>query len=173
MICGVEGGYMSHLRHVREIIGFRPGHDFAALSPMITSKGALPSPIPRCGQIRVLKNLPKWRRWRPSMSSASTSSPKSPASHSDCAAMTCTENAPRYGAAAREASSKSRRTAKCRVIQPFGRPQLVLPIRTSVANIPIMPNLDNAGRGLSDDHVFGRRGEQGPIPMGPSYDSST
>src|ERR1700727_1184787 len=41
MICGVEGGYMSHLRHVREIIGFRPGlSDFAALSLMITSKGA-------------------------------------------------------------------------------------------------------------------------------------
>ena len=41
MICGVEGGYMSHLRHVREIIGFRPGaSDFAALALMITNKGA-------------------------------------------------------------------------------------------------------------------------------------
>src|SRR6202000_2372233 len=41
MICGVEGGYMTHLRHVREIIGFLPGvTDFAALSLMITSKGA-------------------------------------------------------------------------------------------------------------------------------------
>ncbi len=41
MICGVEGGYMNHLRHVREIIGFRPGvSDFAALALMITSKGA-------------------------------------------------------------------------------------------------------------------------------------
>ncbi|KZD24401.1 NADP-dependent malic enzyme [Tardiphaga sp. 20_F10_N6_6] len=41
MICGVEGRYMSHLRHVREIIGFLPGvSDFAALSLMITSKGA-------------------------------------------------------------------------------------------------------------------------------------
>src|ERR1700743_763690 len=41
MICGVEGRYMSHLRHVREIIGFLPGvTDFAALSLMITSKGA-------------------------------------------------------------------------------------------------------------------------------------
>ena len=25
MICGVEGRYMSHLRHVREIVGFLPG----------------------------------------------------------------------------------------------------------------------------------------------------
>jgi malate dehydrogenase (oxaloacetate-decarboxylating)(NADP+) len=41
MICGVEGGYMSHLRHVREIIGFRPGvSDFAALSLLITRKGS-------------------------------------------------------------------------------------------------------------------------------------
>lgn len=41
LICGVEGRYMSHLRHVREIIGFLPGvSDFAALSLMITSKGA-------------------------------------------------------------------------------------------------------------------------------------
>ncbi|WP_092143850.1 NADP-dependent malic enzyme [Bradyrhizobium sp. NFR13] len=41
MICGVEGRYMSHLRHVREIVGFLPGvSDFAALSLMITSKGA-------------------------------------------------------------------------------------------------------------------------------------
>jgi malate dehydrogenase (oxaloacetate-decarboxylating)(NADP+) len=41
MICGVEGNYMRHLRHVREIIGFLPGiSDFAALSLMITSKGS-------------------------------------------------------------------------------------------------------------------------------------
>ena len=41
MLCGVDGRYMSHLRHVREIIGHLPGvSDFAALSLMITSKGA-------------------------------------------------------------------------------------------------------------------------------------
>src|SRR6201999_2462179 len=41
MICGVEGGYMSHLRHVREIIEFRAGaSDFAALALMITTKGS-------------------------------------------------------------------------------------------------------------------------------------
>jgi malate dehydrogenase (oxaloacetate-decarboxylating)(NADP+) len=39
-ICGVEGGYMSHLRHVRDIIGYARGvSDFAALSLIITSKG--------------------------------------------------------------------------------------------------------------------------------------
>src|SRR5262249_45880854 len=36
-----EGGYMSHLRHVRQIIGFAPGvSDYAALSLVITGKGA-------------------------------------------------------------------------------------------------------------------------------------
>ncbi|TPQ32588.1 NADP-dependent malic enzyme [Bradyrhizobium guangdongense] len=41
MLCGVEGRYMSHLRHVREIIGFCPGiHEYAALALMITAKGA-------------------------------------------------------------------------------------------------------------------------------------
>ncbi len=41
MICGVGGGYMNHLRRIREIIGVAPGlSDFAALSLCITSKGA-------------------------------------------------------------------------------------------------------------------------------------
>ncbi|WP_028350530.1 NADP-dependent malic enzyme [Bradyrhizobium murdochi] len=41
MLCGVEGRYMSHLRHVREIIGFLPGtSDYAALALMITKKGS-------------------------------------------------------------------------------------------------------------------------------------
>jgi malate dehydrogenase (oxaloacetate-decarboxylating)(NADP+) len=39
-ICGVEGGYRSHLQHVRDIIGFAPGvAEFAALSLVITNKG--------------------------------------------------------------------------------------------------------------------------------------
>ena len=41
MICGVEGRYMSHLRHVREIIGhISEVSDFAALALIITTKGA-------------------------------------------------------------------------------------------------------------------------------------
>jgi malate dehydrogenase (oxaloacetate-decarboxylating)(NADP+) len=39
-ICGIEGGFMSHLRHIRDIIGCAPGStDFAALSLLITAKG--------------------------------------------------------------------------------------------------------------------------------------
>jgi len=39
-ICGVEGSYMSHLRHVRDVIGCAAGvGEFAALSLIITGKG--------------------------------------------------------------------------------------------------------------------------------------
>jgi len=41
MICGVEGRYMAHLKNIRDVIGLAPGtRDFAALSLVITSKGA-------------------------------------------------------------------------------------------------------------------------------------
>jgi malate dehydrogenase (oxaloacetate-decarboxylating)(NADP+) len=40
MICGVEGRFLSHLRHVREVIGNAPGvRDLAALSLVITARG--------------------------------------------------------------------------------------------------------------------------------------
>jgi len=40
MICGVEGRYMGHLTHIRDIIGLAPGsHIFAALTTVITAKG--------------------------------------------------------------------------------------------------------------------------------------
>jgi malate dehydrogenase (oxaloacetate-decarboxylating)(NADP+) len=41
MICGVEGSYMSHLRHVCDVIGYARGvNDYAALSLVITDRGA-------------------------------------------------------------------------------------------------------------------------------------
>ena len=40
MICGVEGRYMGHLTHIRDIIGLAPGaRIFAALTTVITAKG--------------------------------------------------------------------------------------------------------------------------------------
>ena len=40
MICGVEGRYMGHLTHIRDIIGLAPGSSiFAALTTVITAKG--------------------------------------------------------------------------------------------------------------------------------------
>ena len=41
MICGVEGRFLSHLRHIRNIVGYAPGiTEFAALSLIITARGA-------------------------------------------------------------------------------------------------------------------------------------
>ena len=41
MLCGLEGRLQSRLRHIRDIIGLKPGvKDLAAMSLMITSKGA-------------------------------------------------------------------------------------------------------------------------------------
>jgi malate dehydrogenase (oxaloacetate-decarboxylating)(NADP+) len=41
MLCGVDGRFTSRLRYIKDIIGLAPGvEDFAALSLMITSKGA-------------------------------------------------------------------------------------------------------------------------------------
>ncbi|HVG51575.1 MAG TPA: NADP-dependent malic enzyme, partial [Xanthobacteraceae bacterium] len=41
MICGVEGRFLSHLRHIRDVIGYAPGvSEFSALSLVITPKGA-------------------------------------------------------------------------------------------------------------------------------------
>jgi malate dehydrogenase (oxaloacetate-decarboxylating)(NADP+) len=41
MICGLEGRFMAHLKNIRDVVGLAPGvRDFAALSLVITSKGA-------------------------------------------------------------------------------------------------------------------------------------
>ncbi|HEY0441395.1 MAG TPA: NADP-dependent malic enzyme [Xanthobacteraceae bacterium] len=41
LICGLEGRYMRHLYHIREVIGLAPGvNDYSALSLLITPKGA-------------------------------------------------------------------------------------------------------------------------------------
>jgi len=40
LICGVEGRFMSHLRHIRDVVGYAPGiTEFAALSLIVTSRG--------------------------------------------------------------------------------------------------------------------------------------
>jgi malate dehydrogenase (oxaloacetate-decarboxylating)(NADP+) len=42
MLCGVEGRYTTHLRHIRQIVGQMPGADaLAALSLLVTAKGPL------------------------------------------------------------------------------------------------------------------------------------
>jgi malate dehydrogenase (oxaloacetate-decarboxylating)(NADP+) len=176
MICGVEGGYMSHLRHVREIIGFRPGlSDFAALSLMITSKGAYfiadtqVRPNPSAEELAEMAALAAVHVQRFNIK------PKVAfVSHSD------------FGSYDTESSRKMRRaTALLREkhpeIEADGEMQgdtalleaarkLVLPHShlEGVANILIMPNLDTANVAYQMIKALADALPVGPILMGPS-----
>jgi malate dehydrogenase (oxaloacetate-decarboxylating)(NADP+) len=176
MICGVEGGYMSHLRHVREIIGFRPGlTDFAALSLMITSKGAYfiadtqVRPNPSAEELAEMAALAAVHVQRFNIK------PKVAfVSHSD------------FGSYDTESSRKMRRaTALLRdkhpEIEADGEMQgdtalleaarkLVLPHShlEGVANILIMPNLDTANVAYQMIKALADALPVGPILMGPS-----
>ena len=176
MICGVEGGYMSHLRHVREIIGFRPGlSDFAALSLMITSKGAYfitdtqVRPNPSAEELAEMAALAAVHVQRFNIK------PKVAfVSHSD------------FGSYDTESSRKMRRaTALLREkhpeIEADGEMQgdtalleaarkLVLPHShlEGVANILIMPNLDAANIAYQMIKALADALPVGPILIGPS-----
>ena len=175
MICGVEGGYMNHLRHVREIIGVRPGlSDFAALSLMITRKGAYfiadtqVRPNPSAEEIAEMAALAAVHVQRFNIK------PKVAfVSHSD------------FGSYDTESSQKMRRaTALLREkhpeIEADGEMQgdtalleaarnLVLPHShlEGVANILIMPNLDTANVAYQMIKVLADALPVGPILMGP------
>ena len=90
MICGVEGRYMSHLRHVREIIGFLPGRQrFRRAGADDHQQGRLfHRRYPGAAEPERRGAWRKWRRWRRSMSSASISSPKSPSCRIPISAVT-------------------------------------------------------------------------------------
>jgi len=176
MICGVEGRYMSHLRHVREIIGFRPGvSDFAALALMITSKGSYfiadtqVRPNPTAEEIAEMAALAAIHVQRFNIK------PKVAfVSHSD------------FGSYDTESSRKMRRaTALLKQnhpeIEADGEMQgdtalsetarrLILPHSKleGVANILIMPNLDTANVAYQMIKVLADALPVGPILIGPS-----
>jgi malate dehydrogenase (oxaloacetate-decarboxylating)(NADP+) len=176
MICGVEGRYMSHLRHVREIIGFLPGvSDFAALALMITSKGAYfiadtqVRPNPTAEELAEVAALAAIHVQRFAMK------PKIAfVSHSD------------FGSYDTESSMKMRRAAKLLrekhpEIESDGEMQgdtalseasrkLILPHSKleGVANVMIMPNLDTANVAYQMIKVLGDALPVGPILIGPA-----
>jgi malate dehydrogenase (oxaloacetate-decarboxylating)(NADP+) len=176
MICGVEGRYMSHLRHVREIIGFLPGiTDFAALSLMITSKGAYfiadtqVRPHPNAEELAEMAALAAVHVQRFNIK------PKVAfVSHSD------------FGSYDTESSRKMRRaTALLKQnhpeIEADGEMQgdtalseaaraLILPHSDlkGVANILIMPNLDTANVAYQMIKSLADALPVGPILVGPS-----
>jgi malate dehydrogenase (oxaloacetate-decarboxylating)(NADP+) len=176
MICGVEGRYMSHLRHVREIIGFLPGvTDFAALALMITSKGAYfvadtqVRPHPSAEELAEMAALAAIHVQRFNIK------PKVAfVSHSD------------FGSYDTESSRKMRRaTALLKQnhpeIEADGEMQgdtalseaaraLILPHSKleGVANILIMPNLDTANVAYQMIKSLADALPVGPILIGPS-----
>jgi len=176
MICGVEGRYMSHLRHVREIIGFSPGiSDFAALALLITSKGAYfiadtevrsnPSAEELAEMAALAANHVQRFNLKPKIAFIS---------HSD------------FGSSDTESSRKMRRaTALLKEHHPEleadGEMQgdtalseatrkMILPhsLLEGVANILIMPNLDAANVAYQMVKVLTDAVPVGPILIGPS-----
>jgi malate dehydrogenase (oxaloacetate-decarboxylating)(NADP+) len=176
MICGVEGRYMSHLRHVREIIGCASGiSDFAALGLLITAKGAYfiadteVRPNPSAEELAEIAALAANHVQRFNLK------PKIAfLSHSD------------FGSYDTESSRKMRRaTALLKDHHPEleadGEMQgdtalseatrkLVLPhsLLEGVANIMMMPNLDAANVAHQMVKVLTDAVPVGPILIGPS-----
>jgi malate dehydrogenase (oxaloacetate-decarboxylating)(NADP+) len=114
MLCGVEGRYMSHLRHIRDIIGFAPGvSDFAALALVITSKGSYATIPPP-------KSLPRLQAARRPMCAASASIRESLSCRIRTSATTTPNPPARCGApqsSCTRPTPRSSRTAKCMAIR--------------------------------------------------------
>ncbi len=176
MLCGVEGSYMRHLRHIREIIGFQPGvSDFAALSLMISSKGAFfiadtqVRPNPSAEELCEIASQAAVHVQRFNIK------PKIAfVSHSD------------FGSYDTESSRKVRRATKLFIerhpdIEADGEMQgdtalseaareLILPHSrlNGVANVLILPNLDAANAAYQMIKVLGDALPVGPILIGPA-----
>lgn len=176
MICGVEGSYMRHLRHIREIIGYQPGvTDFAALALMITSKGAYfvadtqVRPNPSAEELAEIAALAAVHVQRFNIK------PKIAfVSHSD------------FGSYETESSRKVRKAAnlfreRYPGIESDGEMQgdsalseaareLILPHSRlkGVANVLILPNLDAANAAYQMIKVLGDALPVGPILIGPA-----
>jgi malate dehydrogenase (oxaloacetate-decarboxylating)(NADP+) len=176
MICGVEGRYMSHLRHVREIVGCCDGiSEFAALALLITSKGAYfiadteVRSNPSAEELAEIASLASSHVQRFNLK------PKIAfLSHSD------------FGSYDTESARKMRRaTALLKQRHPElesdGEMQgdtalseatrkLILPqnLLEGVANIMIMPNLDAANIAYQMVKVLTDAVPVGPILIGPS-----
>jgi malate dehydrogenase (oxaloacetate-decarboxylating)(NADP+) len=177
MLCGVEGSYMRHLRHIREIIGYLPGaSDFAALSLMITGKGAYfiadtqVRPNPSADELADIAAQAAVHVQRFNIT------PKIAfVSHSD------------FGSYDTESSRKARRATELFIarhpdIEADGEMQgdtalsesarqLILPHSrlTGVANVLILPNLDAANAAYQMIKVLGSGLLVGPILIGPAH----
>ena len=176
MICGLDGRFMNHLRHVRDVIGSRPGvSDYAALALMITSKGAIfiadtqVRPNPTAEELAEIAALAAAHVQRFNIK------PKIAfLSHSD------------FGSYTTESALKMRRATAILAerhpeIEADGEMQgdtalvqrareLILPHSRleGGANVLIMPNLDTANVAYQMIKVLGDALPVGPILIGPA-----
>ncbi len=176
MICGLDGRFMNHLRHVRDVIGSRPGvSDYAALALMITSKGAIfiadtqVRPNPTAEELAEIAALAAVHVQRFNIK------PKIAfLSHSD------------FGSYTTESALKMRRATAILAerhpeIEADGEMQgdtallkqareLILPHSRleGGANVLIMPNLDTANVAYQMIKVLGDALPVGPILIGPA-----
>jgi malate dehydrogenase (oxaloacetate-decarboxylating)(NADP+) len=176
MICGVEGNYMRHLRHVREIIGFRPGvSDFAALSLMITSKGSYfiadtqvrPNPsAEELAEVAALAAIHVQRfNLKPKVAFVSHSDFGSFDSDSSRKMRRATallkQNHPEIEADGEMQGDTALSEAVRELVLPHSKLQ-------GEANILIMPNLDTANVAYQMIRVLADALPVGPILIGPS-----
>ena len=178
MICGVEGRYMSHLRHVREIVGFLPGvSDFAALAMMITSKGSYfiadtqVRPNPSAEELAEVASLAAIHVQRFNMkprARASCHIPTSAAYDTDSsrkmrrATALLKEKHPEIEADGEMQGDTALSAAARKLVLPHSKLE-------GDANILIMPEPRYRQRRLPDDQDAGGRARQcGPILIGPA-----
>jgi len=176
MICGVEGRYMSHLRHVREIIGHGPEvSDFAALALMITSKGAYfiadtevrsnPSADELCEVAALAANHVQRFNLKPKIAFVSHSDFGSYDSDSSRKMRRATallkEHHPELEADGEMQGDTALSEATRELILPHSKLQ-------GVANILIMPNLDAANIAYQMIKVLADAVPVGPILIGPA-----
>jgi malate dehydrogenase (oxaloacetate-decarboxylating)(NADP+) len=176
MICGLDGRFMNHLRHVRDVIGSRPGvSDYAALALMITSKGAIfiadtqVRPNPTAEELAEIAALAAVHVQRFNIK------PKIAfLSHSDFGSYT-TESALKMRRATAilaerhpEIEADGEMQGDSALVQQAR--ELILPHSRleGGANVLIMPNLDTANVAYQMIKVLGDALPVGPILIGPA-----
>ena len=174
MLCGVEGRFIRHLRHIRTIIGLAPGvRDVAALSMLLTQKGAFFLCDTQVQTDPSAEDLAEMAQLAAAHVRRFGIEPKvALLSHSD------------FGSRDDESAKKMRRTLDL-ILQRApdlmvdgemeGDSALVPEMRErvlpgsrlqGVANILVMPNLDAANIGYQMVKVFGDALPVGPILLG-------
>ncbi|WP_428029654.1 NADP-dependent malic enzyme [Ancylobacter sp.] len=176
MLCGVEGRFTRHLRHIRTIIGLAPGvRDVAALSMLLTQKGAFFLCDTQVQNEPSAEDLSEMAQLAAAHVRRFGIEPKvALLSHSD------------FGSRDDGSAEKMRRTLDL-ILQRApdlmvdgemeGDSALVPEMRErvlpgsrlqGVANILVMPNLDAANIGYQMVKVFGDALPVGPILLGPA-----